>query len=203
MEFITPKAVRKLEHGYTQNYPFNYIVIDNFLKKEYLEDILKELNNLKDEQANSKFTDPNCNVEYNKLGFSKINEYGENIKKIFNELQSEKFIKYMEKLTGINNLVINNLEHAGIHRIKKGGFLEMHTDFNSYKHKKFGILDRRINLLLYLNPNWKEEYNGHFMLADIDKKMITKKILPILNRCVIFNTCNKSLHGHPEKIKCT
>ena len=35
MEFITPKAIRKLEYGYTQNYPFNYIVIDNFLKKEY------------------------------------------------------------------------------------------------------------------------------------------------------------------------
>ena len=79
--------------------------------------------------------------------------------------------------------------------------MEIHTDFNFYNHKKYGLLDRRINLLLYLNPNWKEEYNGHFMLADVEKKIICKKILPILNRCIIFNTCNKSLHGHPERLK--
>ena len=200
MEFITSKALRKLNFGYTKSNPYEYIVIDNFLKKEYLEGIINELNNLKDDKANSKFADPKCKLEYNKYGFSQINEYGENIKRVFNALLSKEFVKLLEKFTKIENLITNNLEHAGIHRIKKGGFLELHTDFNSYKHEKHGLLDRRINLLLYLNPKWKEEYKGHFMIANKKNKEIVDKILPILNRCVIFNTTKDSLHGHPERL---
>jgi hypothetical protein len=29
-----------------------------------------------------------------------------------------------------------------------------------------------------------------------------KKIQPIFNRCVIFETCKGSFHGHPEPLKC-
>lgn len=200
MEYITPKALRKLNHGYTRNYPFEYMVIDNFLKKEYLEGIMDELKNLKDDQANSKFSDSKSSVEFNKYGFSNVNEYGEKIKNIFNALLSDEFIKILEKCTKIENLLTNNLEGAGVHRIKKDGFLELHTDFNYFKHKKYGTMDRRINLLIYLNPGWKEEYKGDFLIADKEKKVIVKKISPILNRCVIFNTTNKSIHGHPEKL---
>ena len=49
-----------------------------------------------------------------------------------------------------------------------------------------------------MNPEWKEEYNGHLYLCDKEKQLAIKKIAPILNRCVIFNTSNKSIHGHPE-----
>jgi len=51
-----------------------------------------------------------------------------------------------------------------------------------------------------MNPEWKEEYNGSLCLCDKEKNVCVKKILPILNRCVIFNTTNKSIHGHPEKL---
>ena len=51
-----------------------------------------------------------------------------------------------------------------------------------------------------MNPEWKDEYNGHLMLCDKDKKQCVKKILPILNRCVIFNTTNRSIHGHPKPL---
>ena len=98
-----------------------------------------------------------------------------------------------------------SLKGAGIHRILNNGYLQFHTDFNTYyknnvKRDKKIHLDRRINLLLYMNPEWKDEYNGHLMLCDKDKKQCVKKILPILNRCVIFNTTNRSIHGHPKPL---
>jgi len=68
------------------------------------------------------------------------------------------------------------------------------------QHPQYGKLDRRINLLVYMNPDWKEEYNGMLSLCDKEKGICVKKILPILNRCVIFNTSNKSIHGHPEPL---
>jgi Rps23 Pro-64 3,4-dihydroxylase Tpa1-like proline 4-hydroxylase len=76
----------------------------------------------------------------------------------------------------------------------------MHTDFNNYEDPELGSLDRRINILIYLNPNWKEEFGGELYLAN--KKKIVHKILPIANRCVIFSTTNKSLHGHPIPLNC-
>ena len=86
-----------------------------------------------------------------------------------------------------------------IHRIKKDGYLQLHTDFNMYKYKNL-VLDRRINLLVYMNPNWKESYRGELCLCSGKEKKCKKKILPELNTCVIFNTTNKSIHGHPAPL---
>ena len=75
----------------------------------------------------------------------------------------------------------------------------MHTDFNTYYHKKYGKLDRRINLLLYMNKDWDPSYKGDLILINPNTG-IMKRIEPIFNRCVIFNTTNKSIHGHPEPL---
>lgn len=182
-----------------ENYPFPHIIIDNFLKNHVLDNILLNINNLKDEDANYKFITPSSPYEYNKFAFS-LN-YGDYLKNLFIELNSPEFIKYLQKITGIENLITNDitLQGAGIHRIKNGGYLQLHTDFNSY-HNHYGKLDRRINLLIYMNPEWKEEYKGELCICDKEKNICVKKISPILNRCVIFNTSNKSIHGHPEKL---
>jgi Rps23 Pro-64 3,4-dihydroxylase Tpa1-like proline 4-hydroxylase len=183
-----------------ETYPFSHIVVDNFLQESELYTILQEVCNLKDENATRAFIDPNSPYEYNKYAFS--DNYGDYLKNVFAELNSPEFIKKIEKLTGINNIISGDitLRGAGIHRIKQGGYLKNHTDFNSY-HLNGVKLDRRINLLIYLNPDWEDHYNGHLCLTDKDTSSCVKKIAPILNRCVIFNTCNRSIHGHPEPLK--
>jgi Rps23 Pro-64 3,4-dihydroxylase Tpa1-like proline 4-hydroxylase len=196
MEFIDED---KLKTASYDNYPFPHTIIDNFLNNDVLDDVLLNINNLKDDEAQSKFINPSSRFEYNKYAFS--TNYGDYLKKLFIELNSPIFIKYLEDITGIKELIPNDitLRGAGIHRIKNGGYLQLHTDFNSY-HNNYGKLDRRINLLIYMNPEWKEEYNGALCLCDKEKNTCIKKILPILNRCVIFNTSSKSIHGHPEKL---
>jgi Rps23 Pro-64 3,4-dihydroxylase Tpa1-like proline 4-hydroxylase len=176
--------------------PFPYTIIDNFLNEENLPMILNEINNLDNKDANSQFTDHRSIYEFNKYAFS-VN-YGDYLKSLFAELNSDAFIDKLETLTGIYGLVRNDitLQGAGIHRIENFGHLQLHTDFNIYEHN--GVkLDRRINLLIYMNPYWKDEFNGHLMLFNKANMQCFEKIEPIINRCVIFNTSNKSLHGHP------
>ncbi len=194
MKFVNEDNIKNSKY---EEYPFPYTVIDNFFNEEEVSNILYNLNNLKDIDAQCQFVNPYNPYEYNKFAWDK--NYGEYLEGIFRELNSPEFIKYLEDLTGIKGIITNDigLRGAGIHRIKSGGHLQLHTDFNSY-HNEYGKLDRRINLLVYMNPWWRDEYNGSLCLLDKDKQICVKKISPILNRCVIFNTSNKSVHGHPE-----
>lgn len=75
----------------------------------------------------------------------------------------------------------------------------MHVDFS---HHPSNGLYRRLNLLIYLNKEWKEEYGGHFELWTPDIKRCVRRILPIFNRCVVFATSSRSYHGHPEPLSC-
>ena len=107
----------------------------------------------------------------------------------------------MQNLTSIEEKLISDseLHGGGLHEIKQGGILKIHTDFN--KHPK-NNLDRRVNLLLYLNKNWKDSYGGHLELWDQHMKKCINKIKPEFNTMVIFNTNDFSNHGHPDSLKC-
>ncbi len=69
------------------------------------------------------------------------------------------------------------------------------------RHEKLQ-LDRRLNLLIYLNKDWKEDYGGYFEMWNTEMTRCEKKVLPIFNRCVIFSTTDFSYHGHPEPLTC-
>ncbi|HEY0562995.1 MAG TPA: 2OG-Fe(II) oxygenase, partial [Methylophilus sp.] len=86
---------------------------------------------------------------------------------------------------------------GGLHEISRGGLLGIHADFQVNEGLQ---LFRRVNVLIYLNKDWKEEYGG--MLELWDKAMQAKvvEVAPIFNRCVIFNTDADSFHGHPEPL---
>jgi Rps23 Pro-64 3,4-dihydroxylase Tpa1-like proline 4-hydroxylase len=194
---ISSQAIDILEQGYKETYPFPYIIIDNFLKEEFLTPIVREVQALSPENAYYKVTQKNA-LEYNKFAFN--TEVGQTVSALFKELVSESFISSIERLTKITDLVPNDLslKGAGVHKIKKDGYLAVHTDFNTYRHPEHGKLDRRVNILIYLNPEWEESYKGHLWLCN--SKEPVKKVLPILNRCVIFNTTSSSFHGHPERL---
>jgi hypothetical protein len=77
--------------------------------------------------------------------------------------------------------------------------LKVHADFNRHTRLQ---LDRRLNLLCYLNRDWREEYGGHLELWDREMKACVKRILPVFNRCVVFSTTDFSYHGHPDPLNC-
>jgi Rps23 Pro-64 3,4-dihydroxylase Tpa1-like proline 4-hydroxylase len=195
MHFINESKLQNITY---EDYPFPHTIIDGFLNNDVLNDVLLNINNLNDKDTNDVYINPYSPFEYNKYAFSR--NYGEYLKYLFMELNSPEFIQYLENITGIKGIITNDIElqGAGIHRIRRGGYLQLHTDFNTYYSGIYGKLDRRINLLIYMNPSWKDEYNGSLCICDKQTETCVKKIPPLLNRCVIFNTSNKSIHGHPE-----
>ncbi len=118
-----------------------------------------------------------------------------------NFLNSFRFINFIQNITGIEESLIADpyFLGGGIHEIKKGGFLKIHADFNFHPKLK---LSRRINMLIYLNKEWKEDYGGHLELWDRKMENCKVKILPKFNRMVIFNTTYFSYHGHPDPLNC-
>lgn len=187
----------KLEYLNLETDPFLYVVIDNFLKEEYLENILKELDELTPDKS---YYFGDQYFEKNKFAFK--DNLKENLNNLFEELNSDELINKLENHFKIPFIVRNNLnlKGAGIHKVYNEGFLCMHSDFESYFDEDLNsLLDRRLNLLLYMNPNWKKEYGGELYLYDKKNEKVTKEIVPILNRCIIFLTPD-NIHGHPNPL---
>jgi Rps23 Pro-64 3,4-dihydroxylase Tpa1-like proline 4-hydroxylase len=104
-------------------------------------------------------------------------------------------VKFLVAVTGIEELTSDPyLFGGGMHETFPGGFLKMHTDFNFHRTLK---LDRRINVLLFLNEDWRPEWKGELLLAGRNLKNPVS-IEPLINRMVIFNTNDHSYHGQPD-----
>jgi Rps23 Pro-64 3,4-dihydroxylase Tpa1-like proline 4-hydroxylase len=121
-------------------------------------------------------------------------------RQLFAELASERFLKLVSNFTGITPLYADaDLMGGGLHEIFPGGYLNVHTDFNV--HPRTGK-HRRLNILIYLNVEWKEEWKGALELWPADNSACATSILPIGGRMVLFETSEVSFHGHPEPLVC-
>lgn len=117
----------------------------------------------------------------------------------FDELNSPRALDFFSRLTGVQPVFGDDeLLGGGPHGIRAGGYLNVHTDFN-YHPKTFK--HRRLNLLLYLNPRWEDEWNGHIELWRPDLAAPTLKLQPIINRVLMFETSEHSFHGHPVPLR--
>jgi len=181
--------------AYSNNLPFPHIVIDEFFDSQILRSVLSEVDAIDRSRRYAKFVDRK--TDHNKFAyFPEV--VGPETSRLVNFLNSGPFLSSMEKLTGIENLIADpSYFGGGVHWIENGGFLEVHADFN---HLKKYNLERRINLLVYLNKNWKDEYQGQLELWDRKTMTKAKSIAPIFNRCVVFSTTKESLHGHPAPL---
>ena len=181
-----------LNTTYTQNSPWPHIVIDEFMDPDSLERVREEALAVDRERRYKKFLDRK--TDHNKFAFTP-DAVGEQTSRLVNFLNSGPFVSYLEKMTGIGGLLADpSYFGGGLHKIQAGGFLEIHADFN---HLKRYNLERRLNLLLYLNKNWDPSYQGDLELWDRPSMKRVVSVAPIFNRCVVFSTTKESLHGHP------
>ena len=122
------------------------------------------------------------------------------LQQMLSAFNSYPVVHFLEALTGIDGLIPDpHLTGGGLQQILPQGKLAIHADFNYLEKLK---LYRRVNLLLFLNQDWKEAYGGHLELWDKSMSQCVKKILPVFNRCVVFNTGRTSFHGHPHPLNC-
>lgn len=186
------------EHApaYLEKKPFAHAIIDNFLPPDVLDKVIQEF------YLPSRWTcyDPPTPTD-SKLWCDDETQMGPNTRSLISQFNSSRvFLSFLEKLTGIEGLVGDpGLRGGGLHLIKRGGFLKLHVDFNWHEKLK---MHRRLNLLLYLNRNWEEDYGGHLELCGLGAGAATVRLLPIFNRFVIFSTTDFSYHGHPAPLNC-
>jgi Rps23 Pro-64 3,4-dihydroxylase Tpa1-like proline 4-hydroxylase len=192
--------IRASQSKYAKANPFPHVIIDNFFPVEIADRLEKDF---PDYQNDFWFRHTDVirgKARTEKLASNDLSKMPESIREILEYFNSEAFLKILEQMTSIEGLIPDPEYHGGgMHLIRPGGFLEIHADFNV--HDKL-LLDRRLNLLLYLNKDWKEEYKGHLELWDQSMSRCVQKVLPLFNRCVIFSTTSDSFHGHPEKLTC-
>ncbi|MEP6624071.1 MAG: 2OG-Fe(II) oxygenase [Acidimicrobiia bacterium] len=123
------------------------------------------------------------------------------LREIVFELQSPRFIDFLERLTGIEHLIGDDtLEGAGLHQTRRGGFLNVHADFTV--HPKQRTWRRRLNLLVFLNEDWLDEWGGALEFWSTDMSRAEHKLAPLMNRAVIFDTSSDSFHGYPDALTC-
>jgi 2OG-Fe(II) oxygenase superfamily len=175
--------------------PFHHFITEDALPPEVLEGVIDEFP--APEQAEWQEFEQATEI---KLALADPTQMGPATRHLLAELNSQPFIEFLEHVTGIDGLIPDpHLVGGGLHQIRPGGFLKVHADFNRHKRLK---LDRRLNLLLYLNREWEESYGGHLELWDRTMSHCAKKVLPVFNRMVVFATTDYSYHGHPEPLSC-
>ncbi len=140
-------------------------------------------------------------VNERKHGATHLEDWPKPLRDLATALMSQEFIRFLEDLSGIDGLLADpSLDGGGLHRSEPGGFLNIHTDYT--KHHTHPDWKRRVNVLLYLNDDWREEWGGHLELWTPDMTRCVERVQPRANRMVIFSTSDTSYHGHPVPLTC-
>ena len=197
MDFAFPLRLdpAPLRPAYVGAEPFPHAVLDDLFPDEVLEEVLADFPRPGDIEW----------VQYDsatekKLGYSYRSRLKPSVQTFLWIMNSARMLEFLQSLTGIEGLIPDPYYGgAGPHQIEPGGFLKVHADFNWHPLLK---LDRRLNMLVYLNKDWREEYGGHLELWDREVSHCVRRILPVFNRTVVFSTTDFSYHGHPNPLAC-
>lgn len=199
-EVINPQWLdaQSLSGGYQGAEPFPHIVMRNFIRDDVLAEVTDEFPDL----AKCKDSAITYNNEREiKLAGKGMGVLSPSAMRLNAYLQSDLFLEWLNTLTGIEEPLISDpyLSGAGYHEIKSGGLLKVHVDFN--KHPKLD-LDRRLNMLIYLNRDWDENWGGELQLFGESMREAARKVPPVFNTAVIFTTTSFTYHGHPDPLRC-
>jgi hypothetical protein len=172
--------------------PFPHIVLDNFMDDRTLELCLNEFPNNETSKAGYVRKQENLKWEFSPETLPPT------VRSLFYSFNSKPFVRFIENVTGINGLVPDPyFLGGGFHEVAQGGHLSIHADFNYHQVLR---LERRVNVLIYLNKDWKQEYGGCLEIWDQQMLSCRVRVVPLFNRCVIFNTSSTSFHGNPEPV---
>jgi hypothetical protein len=190
------RRLPELHGSYARAEPFPHIVIENFLDASRLDEVVQDVGSFSaDGWINY------AHINERKRGFNKFDELPPHVRAMIAELNSPAVVEFLSSLTGIRGLLADDrLEGGGLHESRRGGFLNIHADFVSHPHRHHWR--RRVNLIVYLNKSWRDEWGGQLELWDRRMTRCVQKIPPVFNRCVVFNTDATSYHGHPDPMTC-
>lgn len=176
--------------------PFKHLIVDDFFDEEYSTKLMESFPELTD-KIWQKSEDPEIEIKY-RTNFKSEFDVPEGLIDVFRILNSAPILKSISTVFDIPKLMPDPYyTGGGLNVTESGGLLDVHVDGNY--HDASG-LNRRINVLLYLNKGWQEGWGGEFGLYNENGTKLEKKIAPLFNRLVIFDTHDKSFHGLPDPL---
>jgi len=169
---------------------YEYVVIDNFLDNDGANAVLTEF---PDPVATGVGKSRDYVFAKNKFEKSDLASAGSAMAELREDLLSDRFGSFLKAVTGEDVFVDPGFHGGGMHQGGEGSFLNMHTDFNYHPVK--GDWFRNLNILIYFNKDWKEEYGGQLKLVNKHTRECAT-VDPLFNRCVIMFTRDYTLHGY-------
>tara|TARA_B100001093_G_scaffold489386_1_gene527504 strand:- start:1726 stop:2502 length:777 start_codon:yes stop_codon:yes gene_type:complete len=179
------------------DYPFKHIVIDSFLDNRLVDKVDKNFPCINDSQWQHS-NDEGIEIK-SRTNWTSEFDIPDGIIETIRIFNSAPFLRAIGDKLDIPKLIPDPyFTGGGLNITPKNGLLDIHVDGNY--HDATG-LNRRVNLLLYLNKDWKPEWGGEFGIYENDGENLFKAVPPLFNRCVIFDTHDKSYHGLPNPLK--
>jgi len=184
----------KRASDYQNAAPFPHIVMDDFLDRDVLRGIVDEF---PDREGRTYFDRAQERLKYQ---FDPNTVESFKVRNLLAELNGEPFLAFLSAMTGIDGLISDPYyAGGGLHETLSGGHLSIHADFNLHGKMK---IERRLNLLVYLNDDWPQEFGGELELWDKKMRGAAQSVLPVMARAVVFNTTLQSFHGQPDPVRC-
>lgn len=188
---IRPLDIAALREQFRAAQPFPFFSIDNFLDPAFAAEIVAAYPSY--DQAREMGHEFSAVNERLKIQVTDSSRFPPPVKRLSDALASRPFLAALEQITGIQPLLADErLDGGGMHLTGSGGRLDVHVDFNLVQDRK---LHRRLNILVYLNPDWQESWGGAIELWDREVRHCAHSFTPVLNRCVVFETSEISFHG--------
>lgn len=192
MEYVEINNFKKAFANFKGRLPFDHCVVDDFFKPGVAEILEAEFL----EYENPKWFYYKNAIE-DKKALNDWNQFPINTYKVFCELMSPEFVKILEEGMGARIYVDHGLHGGGWHMHGTGGNLNPHLDYSI--HPKMSKL-RKLNIIMYLSKDLKEEHGGHLGLYDHDPDKnepgaLRNEIQPKFNRAAMFDTTQNSWHG--------
>lgn len=183
-----------IEKKFREHACYSKIELEHFLPEYIALALADELDNLPLEECKH-FTRRGSNMyEHNDLDRTPVADA------VIYALHSSSFLKWLQAATDSQDLIPDpHLTGAGYMKSFKGDSLKVHTDFNWVEELR---LHRRINCIIYLNKNWKEDWGGGLEFYDTENKKMLSKTVPKLGNLLIWSYHNLAYHGYPEPMSC-
>ena len=185
-----------LKEKYTTAYPFEHVVLDNFLSPAFAE----ALHAAFPTDTTDWFVYENpieVKYVYDDIHNPQLDPL---FKQYFHLLSSDPMVQRFRTLTDIPDLTYDEYLHgAGLHCHPRHGKLNIHLDYE--KHPYSGK-ERRLNVIYFLSKNWNPEWKGSNELWDANVTQCIQKTEVVFNRAIVFKTNDISWHGLPDPLQC-
>lgn len=186
-------SVESLKSLHRYKVPVPYTIIDNFLPEEIFNEIVNDIKNISDNYYTVFSNDTSYRKECRNFVEAPL------LQSLSHGFHSSNFIKWIESISSVEKLIPDpHLRGAGLARVPTNNTLGLHTDFNWNDQLQ---LNRKVNLILYLTPDWKPEWHGDLEFWNFDNTECVAKIEPKANRLAFWNYDHRLIHGLSNELK--